>query len=147
MGQSSWGGSRGHLDAPRPHLCLQEKRGLVQVLWLFRNKELEALGGKKMVPTSFRDPISLHLQAERKQYKAHPPPSVPVLVYQILPSCTSRLLWPQRPPARSFPWHCAQHLSPYLLVPVSLLSLHQPACCLSLLRPVPAAVSGSCLSR
>lgn len=47
MGQASWGRSRGHLDAPRPHLCLQEKHGLVQVLGLFRNKELEALGAKK----------------------------------------------------------------------------------------------------
>lgn len=55
---------------------------------------------------------------------------------------------PQRPPAAArSPGTCAQHLSAYLLSLSRFARLHQPTCCLSLLRPVPtASLDHACLA-
>lgn len=109
------GGSRGRLGGWRPYLSLQGEHRLFLALGLFRTRSWK-LQGK-------RDPISLRLKAER------------CTLYPC--SC---IKGPPCPPARSLPWPRAQHLAPYLLGPASLLSAHQPTCCLSLFRPV----FGSC---
>lgn len=47
MGRASWGGSRGHLDAQRPYLCLQGEHELFLVLRLFRTRSWKLQGEKK----------------------------------------------------------------------------------------------------